>query len=269
MLKQRIITALILLPLILGAIFYLNSPWFALAIAIPVALGAWEWANIMGIEDSRARMPYVVGILVALLLVYWFDLSVVLLASCLWWALAVWLVKSYPNEVERWQSRVRLGVIGVLVLVPAWWSLVLIQDQEDGHWWLLYVMLLVWGADTGAYFVGRKFGKNKLAPAVSPGKSREGLWGGLAVTTAIALVVAFSTPAARQVGIVPFLIISLVAVVGSVYGDLAESMFKRHRGIKDSSQLLPGHGGILDRIDSITAAVPLFASGMVLLGAMD
>jgi phosphatidate cytidylyltransferase len=269
MLKQRIITALILLPLVLGAIFYLSSPWFALAIAIPVALGAWEWANIMGIEDSRARMPYVAGILVALLLVYWFDLSVVLLASCLWWALAVWLVKSYPNEVERWQSRARLGAIGVLVLVPAWWSLVLIQDQEDGHWWLLYVMLLVWGADTGAYFVGRKFGKNKLAPAVSPGKSREGLWGGLAVTAAIALVVAFSTPAARQVGIVPFLIISLVAVVGSVYGDLAESMFKRHRGIKDSSQLLPGHGGILDRIDSITAAVPLFASGMVLLGAMD
>lgn len=269
MLKQRIITALILLPLVLGAIFYLSSPWFALAIAIPVALGAWEWANIMGIEDSRARMPYVAGILVALLLVYWFDLSVVLLASCLWWALAVWLVKSYPNEVERWQSRARLGVIGVLVLVPAWWSLVLIQDQQDGHWWLLYVMLLVWGADTGAYFVGRKFGKNKLAPAVSPGKSREGLWGGLAVTAVIALVVAFSTPAASQVGIVSFLIISLVAVVGSVYGDLAESMFKRHRGIKDSSQLLPGHGGILDRIDSITAAVPLFASGMVLLGAMD
>ena len=269
MLKQRIITALILLPLVLGAIFYLSSPWFALAIAIPVALGAWEWANIMGIEDSRARMPYVGGILAALLLVYWFDLSVVLFASCLWWALAVWLVKSYPKEVERWQSQTRLGAIGVLVLVPAWWSLVLIQDQENGHWWLLYVMLLVWGADTGAYFVGRKFGKHKLAPAVSPGKSREGLWGGIAVTAVIALVVAFTTSAARQVGIVPFLIISLVAVVGSVYGDLAESMFKRHRGIKDSSQLLPGHGGILDRIDSITAAVPLFASGMVLLGAMD
>lgn len=268
MLKQRIITALILLPLILGAIFYLNTPWFALAIAVPVALGAWEWANIMGIEDSAARLPYVAAVVAGLLVVYWLDLNVVLFFSVAWWAVAVWLVKSYPNEVQRWQSRQVLGIIGALVLVPAWWSLVLIQGQQDGHWWLLYVMLLVWGADTGAYFVGRKFGKNKLAPAVSPGKSKEGLWGGLALTSVIALIVAFTTSAADQVGLIPFLMISLVAVVGSVYGDLAESMFKRHRGIKDSSQLLPGHGGILDRIDSITAAVPLFAGGMVLLGAM-
>lgn len=268
MLKQRIITALILLPLVLGAIFYLNTPWFALAIAIPVALGAWEWANIMGIEESQARLPYAGGILAALLLVYWLDLNLVLYISCLWWAIALWLVKSYPNEVQRWESRATLGVIGFAVLVPAWWSLVLIQGQQGGHWWLLYVMLLVWGADTGAYFVGRKFGKNKLAPAVSPGKSKEGLWGGLAVTSVIALVVAFTTTAADSVGLIPFLIVSMVAVVGSVYGDLAESMFKRHRGIKDSSNLLPGHGGILDRIDSITAAVPLFASGMLLLGAM-
>lgn len=268
MLKQRIITALILLPLILGAIFYLSSPWFALAIAIPVALGAWEWANIMGIEDSGARMPYVAGIVVALLLVYWLDLNLVLWLSCAWWVLAFWLVKSYPEQVNHWKEKGTLAIIGVLVLVPAWWSLVLMQRQPEGHWWLLYVMLLVWGADTGAYFVGRKFGKNKLAPAVSPGKSKEGLWGGLAVTSVIAVLVAFNTSAADKVGLIPFLLISLVAVVGSVYGDLAESMFKRQRGIKDSSQLLPGHGGILDRIDSITAAVPLFASGMVLLGAM-
>ena len=268
MLKQRIITALVLLPLVLGAIFYLSTPWFALAIAIPVALGAWEWANIMGIEDPLARMPYVGGIVAGMLLVYWWDLNIVLFVSGLWWAVAVWLVKSYPAEVGRWQSRRVLGLIGAVILVPAWWSLVLIQGQPDGHWWLLYVMVLVWGADTGAYFVGRKFGKNKLAPAVSPGKSIEGLWGGLAVTSGIALVVAFSTSASSQVGLVPFLVISLIAVAGSVYGDLAESMFKRHRGIKDSSQLLPGHGGILDRIDSITAAVPLFATGMVLMGAM-
>ncbi len=259
---------MILLPLVLGAIFYLSSHWFALVIAIPVVLGAWEWANFMGIEDSSKRMPYVSAILVALLLVYWLDLNWVLLLGCLWWGGAVWMVKAYPNQTELWQERGKLGVIGALTLVPAWWSLVLIQRQPDGHWWLLYVMLLVWGADTGAYFVGRKFGKNKLAPAVSPGKSREGLWGGMGVTALIALVVAFTTSAADRVGLIPFLLVSLVAVVGSVYGDLAESMFKRHRGIKDSSQLLPGHGGILDRIDSITAAVPLFATGMVLLGAM-
>lgn len=268
MLKQRIITALILLPLVLGAIFILNPPWFALTMAIPVALGAWEWANIMGIEGSQARLSYVGAILVALLLVYVLELNLVLYISCIWWAIALWLVKAYPNEVQRWEARTTLGVIGFAVLVPAWWSLVLIQSQVSGHWWLLYVMLLVWGADTGAYFIGRKFGKNKLAPEVSPGKSKEGLWGGLAVTSMIALVVGFTTTAADSVGLIPFLMVSMVAVVGSVYGDLAESMFKRHRGIKDSSNLLPGHGGILDRIDSITAAAPLFASGMLLLGAM-
>lgn len=268
MLKQRIITALILLPLILGAIFYLNTPWFALAIAIPVALGAWEWANLMGIEDSGARLPYVALVLVLLALVYITHLNFVLYLGCLWWIAAVVLVRAYPEKVSLWESRQRMGLIGLLVLVPAWWSLILIQGQTDGSWWLLYVMLLVWGADTGAYFVGRKLGKNKLAPAVSPGKSIEGLLGGLATTAVIAFIVAFCTSASDKVGLVPFLLVSLVAVIGSVFGDLAESMFKRHRGIKDSSQLLPGHGGILDRIDSITAAVPLFASGMVLLGAM-
>lgn len=269
MLKQRIITALILLPLILGAIFYLDTPWFALAMAIPVALGAWEWANIMGIEDPVRRLPYVGIVLALLMLVYLTHFNAVLYLGCLWWLAAVWLVKSYPSEVARWEGRGVQSLIGLLVLVPAWWSLVLIQGQSDGHWWLLYVMLLVWGADTGAYFVGRKLGRNKLAPAVSPGKSIEGLLGGLATTAVIALLVAFSTHASDWAGLIPFLLISLVAVIGSVYGDLAESMFKRHRGIKDSSQLLPGHGGVLDRIDSITAAVPLFASGMVLLGAMQ
>ncbi|HVL02753.1 MAG TPA: phosphatidate cytidylyltransferase [Dongiaceae bacterium] len=268
MLKQRIITAVILLPLILGAIFYLPTAWFALAMAIPVALGAWEWANIMGIEEPVKRAPYVGIVLSLLVLVMLTGFNGVLYLGCLWWAAAVWLVKAYPNEVARWEGRGIQSCIGLLVLVPAWWSLVLIQRQPDGEWWLLYVMLLVWGADTGAYFVGRKLGKNKLAPAVSPGKSVEGLLGGLATTAIIALIVAFSTAASAQVGLIPFLLISLVAVIGSVYGDLAESMFKRHRGIKDSSQLLPGHGGVLDRIDSITAAVPLFASGMVLLGAM-
>ena len=269
MLKQRIITALILLPLILGAIFYLDTPWFALAIAVPVALGAWEWANIMGIESTPARLPFVALVLASMGLVYIIHLDLVLYLSCLWWAAAVWLVKAYPDKTATWESPPVQGLIGWLVLVPAWWSLVLVQHQQDGQWWLLYVMLLVWGADTGAYFAGRKFGRTKLAPEVSPGKTVEGLVGGVATTMVIALIVAFSAGSAIRVGLLPFLLVSLVAVIGSVFGDLAESMFKRHRGIKDSSQLLPGHGGILDRIDSITAAVPLFASGMVLLGAMQ
>ena len=267
MLKQRIITALVLLPLVLGAIFYLPTQWFALAMVVPVVVAAWEWANIMGLQAPAARAGYALLVVVGLALEYWVKLDMVLAFSVIWWSCAVILVRAYPEKVTLWDSRSVQGGIGLLLLLPAWWGLVVLHRQEDGSWWLLYAFLLVWGADTGAYFAGRALGKHKLAPAVSPGKTVEGLLGGLAVTVVIALLVATQTEALQSLGLGWFLLVSLVAVVGSVFGDLAESMFKRHRGIKDSSQILPGHGGVLDRIDSITAAVPLFSAGMLLLGA--
>ena len=155
--------------------------------------------------------------------------------------------------------------IGLVLLVPSWQGLVYLQGLENGPWWVLYAMSLVWAADTGAYFAGRSFGKRKLAPAVSPGKTLEGLYGGIAATSLLALAVAAFSPAAQKMGVVGFLLVSVMAVLASVLGDLFESMAKRHRGIKDSSQLLPGHGGVLDRIDSITAAVPVFVTGMMFL----
>jgi len=176
-------------------------------------------------------------------------------------------VSAYPRKTELWSPIAVTGLIGVLLFLPAWWGLVVLHRQEGGAWWLLYALLLVWGADTGAYFAGRAFGKRKLAPDVSPGKTIEGLIGGLALTLIISIWVALKSPVLQNVGLMGFLMVSMVSVIGSVYGDLAESMFKRHRGIKDSSQILPGHGGVLDRIDSITAAIPLFAGGMLLLGA--
>jgi len=267
MLKQRIITALILLPLVLGAIFYLPTPWFALAMVVPVAIAAWEWANIMGIAGQAGRCAYGALVVAGLALEYWLRLDLVLGFGVIWWALAMSLVKSYPEKQSLWSARTTQGVIGLVILVPAWWGLTVLHRQPDGAWWLLYALLLVWGADTGAYFAGRRFGKRKLAPNVSPGKTIEGLLGGLLVTGIIAIVVATQTAALNAVGLGWFLLVSLIAVIGSVYGDLVESMFKRHRGIKDSSQVLPGHGGVLDRIDSITAAVPLFSAGMLILGA--
>lgn len=267
MLKQRIITALILLPLVLGAIFYLSTPWFAVAMMVPVALASWEWANIMGVERQSGRIAYSGLVVSGMAFEYWLGLDWVLALSVIWWALAITLVRAYPQKVSLWAGRSTQAAIGLLLLLPAWWGLVVLHRQDNGSWWMLYAFLLVWGADTGAYFAGRTFGKNKLAPNVSPGKTIEGLLGGVAVTALIALLVATQTDALQSVGLFWFMVVSLVAVVGSVFGDLAESMFKRHRGIKDSSQVLPGHGGILDRIDSITAAVPLFAAGMLLLGA--
>ncbi len=267
MLKQRIATALVLLPLVLGAIFYLSTPWFALAMMVPVVVGAWEWANIMGLQQPRQRVGYGLFIAVGLALVYWLHADYILLISLIWWIGSILLVSAYPGKTELWAPLPVMAAIGVLLFLPAWWGLVVLHRQQEGAWWLLYALLLVWGADTGAYFAGRTFGKHKLAPDVSPGKTIEGLVGGLLVTSIISVLVAFQTSVLQNIGLIGFLLVSMASVVGSVYGDLAESMFKRHRGIKDSSQILPGHGGVLDRIDSITAAIPLFAGGMLLLGA--
>lgn len=269
MLKQRIITALILLPLVLGALFFLDTPWFALAMVIPVAIGAWEWSNIMGLVSGAQRALYIALVVAGLAVEYLLQLDAVLFLAILWWIIAIALVKLYPKNIRLWATPATLGLIGLFILLPAWWGLVVLHRQENGPLWLLYSLVLVWGADTGAYFAGKAFGKRKLAPRVSPGKTLEGLLGGVALTAVIALLVATQTGALENVSLIWFLLVSLVSVVGSVYGDLVESMFKRQRGIKDSSQILPGHGGILDRIDSITAAVPLFACGMLILGAFQ
>lgn len=171
---------------------------------------------------------------------------------------ATWLVLSFPESAERWSATSTKLVIGLLILLPAWQGLVLIKAMPLGNWLIMAVMVLVWGADIGAYFSGRKFGKRKLAPKVSPGKSWEGVYGGLLlsliITAVVGLVRGWSVSE-----IVAALFGAAMIVLVSVVGDLTESMFKRQSGIKDSSNLLPGHGGVLDRIDSLTAAVPLFA----------
>ncbi len=269
MLKQRIITALVLVPLVLGAIFYLPNHWFALAMAVPVLLAAYEWANIMGHEAPANRVPFIAVTGVLMSLVYWLSLKFVVPLAILWWLVAFRLVKAYPQGTDSWSDQPKMFAIGLFLLVPAWLGLVMLQGQEHGSAWVMYVMFLIWGADTGAYFAGRQFGKNKLAPAVSPGKSKEGMWGGIVTTFLLASGVAAFTHASELVGLVAFLVISMVAVFASVLGDLVESMFKRYRGIKDSSQLLPGHGGILDRVDSVTAAVPVFVGLMYLIGGVS
>ncbi|WP_338036112.1 phosphatidate cytidylyltransferase [Halomonas binhaiensis] len=140
--------------------------------------------------------------------------------------------------------------------MPTWIGFNVLRDS--GGVWLLFVLLLVWCADTGAYFFGRAFGKRKLAPKVSPGKSWEGVLGGMGVTAFLAVI--FSLWQSLDLGAtIVLVVVTLGVTLTSVLGDLLESMLKRHRGLKDSSQLLPGHGGILDRIDSLTAAVPVFA----------
>ncbi len=265
MLKQRIITAVVLAPLVLAAIFLLPLFEFKLFIAAVVTLAAWEWANLSGIEAKAQRIGYAVLVLAIVIALKWFAVAAmpVLITALLFWCLALGWVCTFPNSRNQWQSVSMRALMGLLVLVPTWSGLVELKAQPSANAWLLLLMLLVWGADVGAYFAGRRWGNKKLAVAVSPGKTWAGFYGGLATSMLIALVfgLSVSLSGAQLVGL---LLVCLFTALVSVLGDLLESMIKRHRGIKDSSSLLPGHGGVMDRVDSLTAAAPIFALGLVL-----
>ena len=260
MLKQRIITALILLPIALCGFFLLEGSAFALFIGLVVTLGGWEWARLAGFNDQSMRIAYAAVVALMLFVMHLLPglAPWVLGASVLWWGIATYLVLTYPRSSDHWAGAACKLVIGLLILLPAWQGLVLIKQEPLGNWLIMAVMVLVWGADIGAYFSGRAFGKRKLAPLVSPGKSWEGVYGGLALSLIITVLVGFFrdwTVAELFKGLIGAALIVFISVVG----DLTESMFKRQSGIKDSSNLLPGHGGVLDRIDSLTAAIPVFA----------
>ncbi|MFB9866611.1 phosphatidate cytidylyltransferase [Vreelandella sulfidaeris] len=259
MLKQRIITAAWLAPLVLAGLFGVDGGLFALFTAAIVLLGAWEWANLAGVLRTAQRAQLVAAMAVLMLIMWLTGAATAIwplwIAAAGWCANLYWVIH-YPAKGQQWQSTLRRLVMGLWVLVPCWVGFNVLR--ESGSIWLLFVLLLVWTADIGAYFVGRNWGKRKLAPNVSPGKSWEGVLGGLASTAILATCFALWLPLSMAGGITLVLITAIVTLT-SVLGDLLESMLKRYRNIKDSSQLLPGHGGVLDRIDSLTAAIPLFA----------
>lgn len=263
MLKQRIITALILAPIALWGLFWLEGQAFAGFVAIIIGIAAWEWARLSGLQ-SRGQVIFPALVLLALLAA-WLQpqlLRPLLWLGLAWWLLALLLVMTYPATAPHWhQSRQRV-LMGLVVLIPAWAGFVLLREQ--GWFWLLYVLLICWVADIFAYFAGRAFGKRKLAPAVSPGKSWEGVAGGLLGTSLLAILAAIWLDFSLPQGLLLWCL-TLVITAVSVLGDLTESLIKREAGMKDSSQLLPGHGGFMDRIDSLTSAVPLFALALPLL----
>ncbi|WP_111412881.1 phosphatidate cytidylyltransferase [Billgrantia lactosivorans] len=259
MLRQRIITAAWLTPLMLAGLFGLAGGAFAAFTGVVVLLAAWEWTNLAGVAATRRRLALVAGLALLMVLLWWLGAALALWP--LWlavagWAINLYWVVRYPAQREQWGSTAVRLAMGLWVLLPAWVGFNVLRDA--GGIWLLYVLLLVWGADIGAYFCGRAWGRRKLAPAVSPGKSWEGVAGGVGVTLLLALLFAAWQGLGATAGLGLMAVTALVTLV-SVLGDLLESMLKRFRGIKDSSNLLPGHGGVLDRIDSLTAAVPLFA----------
>jgi phosphatidate cytidylyltransferase len=271
--KQRLITALILAPLVLCGVFLLEPLYFSWFFAFIITLAAWEWANLSHLTSQAMRIIYAL-LACFLLLVVVDNLSVpwVLSVSIIWWIIAVLLVLSYPMNAGMWQSRLVRVFIGFLVLLPMWKALVFIRGAEflpvpglSTLWLILYMLLLVWFADTGAYFAGKTWGNKKLAPNVSPGKSWAGAWGGVAATVILA-VISSGLMGFELLMAIKFVFVTVLTAAISIIGDLTESMFKRQRGIKDSSNLLPGHGGVLDRIDSLVAAIPVFVFCLLTLG---
>lgn len=261
MLRQRIITALALAAVAVTAIFLLPHSAMMVLLGLLVLAGAWEWSAFPGFTSRSARLGYVAVVALGIGAVWFFarkggSLDAVLYAALVWWLIAfIWIV-AVPSNVNSASA----AIAGLFVLVPAW--LALVQLHAHGPGLMFFSIVLVVAADVGAYFSGRRFGRNKLAPRVSPGKTWEGVYGGVigAVLVSFVGVFWFSMPP------VPFILVSLATIVASIVGDLTESMFKRHAGVKDSGSLLPGHGGVLDRVDSVTAAAPVFLIGLERLG---
>ncbi|HBO37396.1 MAG TPA: phosphatidate cytidylyltransferase [Pasteurellaceae bacterium] len=280
MLKERILSAIVLLGIVFVALFLFSPFYFALTLAVVITIGVWEWTQFAGFKQSIWR--FVISAIAGTFLFLWIYSSAnyleagrvfedyaapLLFCSVIWWAAAFMLVISYPKTAVLWNKSILLQLIfAFFTLVPFLIGVLRLRldnyvvSSTHGIMLLLYVFILVWAADSGAYFAGRKFGKHKLAPKVSPGKTWQGVIGGLITAGVFAFVfLQLSNDAlfTKNSG-AAFVLLSVATVAISVLGDLTESMFKRESGIKDSSNLIPGHGGVLDRIDSLTAAVPFF-----------
>ncbi|MET0380091.1 MAG: phosphatidate cytidylyltransferase [Spongiibacteraceae bacterium] len=276
MLKQRVITGLILAVVVATAIFVLPLTWFAGFVGLVLVAALWEWADLAGIGCRPLRAIYCVVGIALMWLIGWGAtvwtlprervVGEVLLLAAGWWVLAAVLVITYPRSNALWSRAWQRILMGWLTLVPAGLAFVFLRAQAHGEWLLLFTVALVAAADIGAYFAGTRFGRHKLAPHVSPGKSWEGFAGGLAASLLLVVIV-WALVWRERFDLPALLAVAAVTVLGSVCGDLLESMLKRQRGVKDSSNLLPGHGGVLDRLDSLSAAVPIFALGLLLMAA--
>jgi len=265
MLKQRLITAIILIPIFVLLVLKLPTNAFNVLTFIFVLLGAWEWSTLMEVKSTLKKLIYPAILLFVLPASVYLRIFPLLIVTAVWWVSTLLLMAGFPENSERFGKGVFVrSLMGLFVLVPCWRAINFIR-AEYGPMVLLFLFVLIWGADSGAYFAGKKWGKRKLAPSISPGKTWEGLSGALMTTFFIVIFVFFfaKTPTRFWSAI---LLLSFITVIFSVIGDLFESLLKRKAGVKDSGVLVPGHGGVLDRIDSLTAAAPIFALGAILIG---
>lgn len=269
MLKQRVITALLLLPLVMAAIFVLPAVWFMALIGIIFLAGSWEYRRLAGLSGpiNGYLLPLAQAIILAVLFSFrdlWPTDIVIFMAACCaaWLVMFIRLYLYQPGTQPDNNYRFISVVTALVSITTGWFAFSWIRSQPEGSWLILLLLLIVWAADTGAYFAGKSFGKRKLAPAISPGKTLAGLLGGLVAAPLVALLATALMPLS-DINPVNLILLSLVTALVSVGGDLLISLHKRTSGIKDSGNILPGHGGVLDRIDSLLVAAPFFALGLL------
>ncbi len=285
MLLQRIITALILIPLVVMAVFMLPLQYFALFIGLIVLLAGWEWTNLIGMEKIYSRLFFLLMMIIPILGIYYWTVFLEVIAQSfdwpevrkqsgllewlvvppvLFWFINMLLIRNAPSAVLALELKTLYrALMGWFVLIAAWMFVYRIRAFYGAEM-MMYFLLLIWVADICAYFVGKKYGETKLAPEISPGKTIAGFYGalvsGILCGVALGLIYGFNIIIGSD-----FVLLSALTVLVSIYGDLFFSLIKRQSGVKDSGSLLPGHGGILDRIDSIIAAAPLFYAGIILI----
>jgi len=276
-LRQRIVTALVMAGLFLAAITLLPLPGLAVLFGVLIGLGAWEWSRLAGWRNPALRALYVLLVTMVMVALYWFcqlggqppreKVQPLLGVACLWWSFALLWIRGYPGSAALWSPRVTRSAMGLLVLVPGWLSAVYILSFPRGPWLMVAMVLVVAAADIGAYFTGVRFGRHSLAARVSPAKTWEGFWGGVAACAVLAVVLWYCLPNEfGHVGLSSVIVVVVITGLVSVIGDLTVSMVKRESGVKNTGSLLPGHGGVLDRLDSLCGAAPVFCLGLLLVG---
>lgn len=267
MLKQRVITGVILAALVISLILILPSSLFnAITLVVFIGIGGWEWSRLTGINDSTKSYVFIAVLATVALIGLFFSSFLwpfILLVGGLWWFVVLGLLASYqPNTSFYKQNTWLLKGAAFLTLVVSWWFIQKLHGMNP--LWLLYLIFLISITDIAAYFTGKAFGKRKLAPMLSPGKTLEGAAGGMFAAGVAAGVMTLIADI-PNVEKLPFVMLSLVTAALSIVGDLFESLIKREAGMKDSGTILPGHGGVLDRIDSLLAALPFFTIGLAWL----
>ena len=275
MLKQRIITAIILALIFITATVFLSSFSYSLFVTIVVLAASWEWCAFIGLAKQVAKVSYLatlgsmiialyffLGIVPESLVINSYRASIILGLGILFWVLTFFMLKGYPSNSDRWNNKSKIALMGLMALIPTWVGIVQIKYLNPQGFLLLGMVVMVAAADIGAYFVGKRIGKNRLAPSLSPNKTWEGVLGGFAACLLVGILLIWLLHSylitLSNVQILILVLLSLVVTLFDVIGDLLESMLKRNRDLKDSGKILPGHGGILDRVDGLLAVTPIF-----------